>query len=267
MKGFIITIAMIFTLSCMSLLACAEDDTTEHITIVVQPTVDGGGVAYTRTGLVADGTTTDTKEITVEQSLSNVNMIDISAFADGIDYDQDGYVGVLLRNDTSFSVWSSGTKEVSNTVTATKNYSNLPQNDISQIDKTYNELTLTHVDWYDQDTGASIEEYSDGQPQVYSAIAHYSGIKTDTVSTGYTASVSYTGTVTKEVIAEREVGTTDTGKTHGDTEITEPETSAADDAKDTAPAMPMLPIIAIPVLGTAGLVELIHLIIRKNKKS
>ena len=245
-------------------------------------TFEESGITYTRTDLnTEDIVVTDIKDVTVDKSLTNSSKVGAAAFASSIDYDQDGYVGVLARNDGSFSVWSNGTKQVSKTVTESKKYSNLPNNDMGQIAKSYNGLTLANVDFYDQ-SGASVKGYSDGQVRSYSATAHYSGVKVSTVSTGYSAKVSYTGNVVKETITEREVKVTYTGKIPVDTVIAEVETvdePAADEPSVTAepestptPEAPFsipraFPLISISVLFTAGLIELIHLIARRTKKS
>lgn len=247
---------------------------------LIPTTFDENGITYSRTDLSAeDIVVTDTKDVTVDKTTSNSSKIGVSAFADSLEYDQDEYKGALTRNDSSFSVWSNGTKQVSKTVTETKKYSGMPSNDMGQIAKSHNGLTLTNVDWYDQG-GSSVKGYSDGTPRSYSATANYSGVQTSTVSTGYTAKVAYTGSVIKETVTGREVRVTYTVKIPLEVEITEAmeaeaeaeptadaETEATESTENPSAFPIPLPIISIAVLCTAGLLELIHLIARKIKKS
>ena len=157
----------------MTLTACAEPIETVDIQEVSRET---------------------SREVSVEKNMISGSMIKAEDFDDTIEYEQDGYVGTLQRNDDTFTVDSTGTKNVSRTMTETKVYTALPRNDMSLIDTVYNGMNLMSVDWQ-TNTGQSVRGFTDETPHSYSAVAYYRGVKTYKVTTGYTASVTYTGTV------------------------------------------------------------------------
>ena len=76
---------------------------------------------------------------------------------------------------------------------------------MGQIAKQYNGLPLSHVEWTDSKTGQSVQGYTDGSPGPYSCVAYYKGIQSSVVMTEYTANITYTGEVTKEIVTGTEV--------------------------------------------------------------
>ena len=178
----------------------------------IPQTFDEDGFRYT----LADSDSSaiygdDAQEVSVEKSMSSSSKPKISDFGETLDYDQDGYTGVLNRDDETFTVTASGTKNVSKTVTSTQLYTGLPRNDMSVIAKSKDGLPLVSVDWTDSATGQPVKGFTAGTPGPYSALAHYVGKRTSTVSTGYAGKVTYTGTVSKKFVAGTELAVTYTG--------------------------------------------------------
>jgi len=178
----------------------------------IPQTFDEDGFRYTRENIVSAAMTgEDVQQITVDKSLSSSTKTKVSDFAETLDYAQDDYTGVLTRDDSTFMVSGTGTKTVRKTVTAIREYSGLPRNDMSQIAQTHDGLALVSVSWADQTTGQSVKGFTAGQPGPYSAVAHYKGTRTSTVTTGYSAKVSYSGSVSKSIVTGTELTVTYTG--------------------------------------------------------
>jgi len=165
----------------------------------VPSSFDEDGYSYSLVGIISnDMVRTDEQDMAVQKTQAASSRFTATAFSATIEYDQDGYVGTLTRDDTTFAISGSEVKNVQKTVNATKNYSGLARNDMSLIDKAYNGLQLSSVEWIDQATGQTVRGFTEGTPGPYSCIAHYTGIKTSRVG-GYSGSVTYSGTVTKQV--------------------------------------------------------------------
>ena len=158
----------------------------------------------------SDEITTDFQDAAIKKELFNSDKLTYTDFDETIEYEQDGYIGILVRDDDTFSSVSTGTKNISRMSTATKKYSGLVRNDMSAIDKSYKGMSLVGVEWYDQN-GQSVRGYTEGLPGPYSATAHYKGIQPSKVSTGYTANVTYSGTISKEMITGKKVTVTYVG--------------------------------------------------------
>jgi len=172
-----------------------------------------GGFRYTRIDTAStEITTEDTQEISVEESLSSSVLLTAIDFAETLDYEQDGYAGILDRNDATLTVAAVGTKNVSKTVTTTRKYSGLARNDMSALAQTYKGLVLISADWRDERTGQSVRGFTDGVPGPYSAVAYYRGVQTVKVPTEYEAKITYTGTVTKKTVAGKEIKVTYNGQ-------------------------------------------------------
>jgi len=176
-------------------------------------TFDEDGYRFTREDMnVTEVMVEDVLEVTIEKSLSASYRLKATDFDETLEYELDEYFGILERNDSTFSVAGTGTKNVSKKVTSTKKYTGLVRNDMSAIDKSYQGLALVAVDWYDQNTGQSVKGFTNGMPGPYSAVAHYSGYKTSKVTTGYAANVTYRGTAIKQTVSGKEVKVTYTGE-------------------------------------------------------
>lgn len=101
---------------------------------------------------------------------------------------EDGYTGTLILNTASIKVETAGYGSSSRTVTATRSYPNLSDADASLVPKTIEDngrtLTLADIQW--QEAGG-----------YYHATANYTGTATSRYATGYTATATYSGEVTK----------------------------------------------------------------------
>ena len=167
------------------------------------------GFCYSeKSSVLSDTTMTDFQDVAIEKNISATIKLTSVDFAETIDYEEDGYVGTLTRDDNTFSCVSTGVRNVNKTVTETKSYTGLARNDMGAIDKVYNGLPLVSVDWYDQNTGQSVRGYTEGTPGPYSAVAYYKDVRSSRVTTGYAANVTYRGTIEKEIVTGAEVSVT-----------------------------------------------------------
>ncbi len=111
---------------------------------------------------------------------------------------EDGYSGVLQLDISSIVCETAGYKNNSYTVTATREYPHLSQNDTSLIPKTVSEngatLTLSGVTWQAQNNTAV--DYN-SIPDSYKAIAKYTTTVTKTSVTGYVTTATYRGSISK----------------------------------------------------------------------
>lgn len=110
---------------------------------------------------------------------------------------EDGYVGVLRLDHTSVQVTTDGYATKTSTLTASRNYPNLSEADVSLIPKSIEDkgktLTLGDVKWSE-----SMDVDGEGNPVTrYTATASYTGTASSRYATGYTVSASYTGEVSK----------------------------------------------------------------------
>ena len=109
----------------------------------------------------------------------------------------DGYAGTLHWTHTSVQVKTDGYATKTNNLSATRNYPNLSDADVSLVPKSIEDkgktLTLADVQW-------SEAQYSDGAGGTvtrYTATASYTGTTTSRYATGYTVTANYTGEVSK----------------------------------------------------------------------
>ena len=208
--------------------------------------------AYVQTEIgVTDIVNIYTQEISHQETQSAENKFGPQAFAGEIEYDCDGFFGTLIRDDCSFKIFGTGHETINRTVSQTKKYNGLPQNDMAQIAKQYNGLNLSHVEWFDQNTGQLVQRYTQDSPGPYSCIAYYKGIKSSVVPTGYTANITYSGTVAKEVVEGRKVTITYVG-----TPLVTEKPPAT---------IPLFPIIASSVCLLAGGMSWIIYLFRKKR--
>ena len=209
-------------------------------------------IHYERTDLnIADIAETFTEDVSVEKTYSAGHRFGPGEFSETIEYEKDGFVGVLTRDDDSFSISGSGGKTVKKPITARKTYTGLVQNDMGQIDRVYNGLTLSHVEWMDGNTGQSVRGYTDGSPGPYTCIAYYEGVQSSVVVTEYTASITYVGEATKETV---------TGRKAVVKYISKPM------EPDTKKDFPLLPVIALSTLICAGGIMGLIYFFRKKRK-
>ena len=182
----------------------------------------------------------DVLEVSVEKSMTSASMIKAEDFENAIEYGENGYMGTLTRDDGTFTIESTATENVSKTVTETKRFTNLSRNDMAEIPKSRNGLSLFSVEWADGLTGQSVKGFTAGMPGPYTAVAHYRGVKTFRVTTEYTANITYSGAVSK---------------------IPEADTD------ESAPTIPAPLAFLLGTLGVFGIGGLVWYSLNKNKRS
>ena len=240
---------------------------------VAQESFEEGGLTYTLAGVVAnDIVTSEDKEVTVDKSRSATSRFGVDAFAKTLDYDEEGYTGTLERDDETFSISGTEARTVSKTVTKTKTYTGLARNDMSQIDKTYQGLSLASADWRDQGSGQSVSGYTEGTPGPYSCVALYTGVQTSRIAGSFSGSITYKGIVSREIITGSDVMLTyigsetvalDSNDTDG-TENNDAENPSADATAESDTLMDMIKPIAL-VFGGVGLLWVIYALYKKKK--
>lgn len=113
---------------------------------------------------------------------------------------EDGYCGLLTLDLASVKSEATEYKDSSYTVTATREYPNLPANDLYYIPKNITDngrtLALDGVEWEAQ-TATNVG-YTD-IPDSYRAVAKYTGKAFQSVAIGYITTADYTGEITKEI--------------------------------------------------------------------
>ena len=114
----------------------------------------------------------------------------------------DGYSGSLVLDPASVQVVQAGTTSYSIPITETREYAGLEIQDPSLVSKTITKdgvtLTLAGVDFVPM--GSSVS--GDSIVQNYKAVATYTGTGYGSKATGYTATATYRGMVTKEVAGD-----------------------------------------------------------------
>ena len=110
---------------------------------------------------------------------------------------EDGYIGVLRLDHTSVQVTTDGYATKTSTLSASRSYPNLSEADVALIPKSIEDkgqtLTLGDVKWSES---AGVD--GEGNPVTrYTATASYTGSVSSRYATGYTVSASYTGKVSK----------------------------------------------------------------------
>lgn len=115
-----------------------------------------------------------------------------------MDYEEDGFVGQLQLDTSSICTEVTDTQSYRYLVTETKEMTGLDRNDTAYIPKTANKngvkLTLNDVDWTVMGCGESRGRLV---PSMYSAQAQYSGYAYGSKATGYLATATYVGEVTR----------------------------------------------------------------------
>ena len=113
---------------------------------------------------------------------------------------EDGYCGLLMLDLDSIKSEAVNFKNSTYTVTATREYRDLPANDLAYIPKTITDdgraLAFDSVVWETQSVVKM--GYSD-VPDSYRAVAKYTGTATKSTPTGYITTAEYIGEVTKEI--------------------------------------------------------------------
>ena len=144
---------------------------------------------------------TETVEISTETN--DINEI-IKQLAPTLEYQfDDGYCGLLLLDAASIKCEAEGHKNSSYTVTATREYPHLSDNDLSLIPKTITEngrvLELDGVTW-------EVQCYTnvdyDDIPESYRAVVKYTARASRRVVTGYITTADYIGEVSRTIVGD-----------------------------------------------------------------
>lgn len=139
---------------------------------------------------------------TIEEIETNTNNLEkvISLFNETKDFENDGYTGVLTRDDDSLKISIKDSYQEEYKVYLQKTYNNVLSNELNDIPKEINEngttYYLTNPVW----TIAETENISNNEvPVKYNGTMYYEGVKTKTIVTSYLATIKYTGTLEKQV--------------------------------------------------------------------
>ena len=136
---------------------------------------------------------------TIETNTDNYEKV-VSLFNETKDYGEDGYMGTLLRDNSSLKVAINRSYQEEYKEYLQKAYSNVPSNELNDIPKTIEENGTTYYlvnpVWYIAET----EEVSENKvPVKYNGTMYYEGIKTRTVINSYLATIKYIGEISKQV--------------------------------------------------------------------
>lgn len=108
----------------------------------------------------------------------------------------DGYSGTAYLDISSISTEVAGTESVSESLSATREYPNMPEMDMTDIPKTIEDnghtLTFSDIEW-----SPEIEETDNlgTMETTYTAVVTYTGTATSSRTTGYTVTATYAGEV------------------------------------------------------------------------
>lgn len=108
----------------------------------------------------------------------------------------DGYSGTAYLDVSSISTEVAGTESVSESLSATREYPNMPEMDMTDIPKTIEDnghtLTFSDIEW-----SPEIEETDNlgTMETTYTAVVTYTGTATSSRTTGYTVTATYAGEV------------------------------------------------------------------------
>ena len=145
---------------------------------------------------------TETKMVSQKETIatSSKDQNTIAAQAEQtVSYDQDGFKGELTLDTTGITAEESGRQSYSYGVNDTRTYTGLASNDPYLVPKEVNKngvtLSLQDIQW----TPAGVKPDGSGLPASYTATASYSGKGWGSKVTGYTATLPYSGEVTKEI--------------------------------------------------------------------
>ena len=146
-------------------------------------------------------TLTKDKEV-VETIGTNTNDIEkvVEKFNETKDYEEDGYSGVLTRDDSSIKISIKDSYQEEYKVYLQKTYSNVSSNELNDIPKTIKQNGTTYYLVNPVWNIAETQNVSDNEvPVKYNGTMYYEGVKIKTIITSYTATIKYTGTISKKV--------------------------------------------------------------------
>ena len=145
---------------------------------------------------------TETKTVSQKETIAtgSKDQNTIAAQAEQtISYEQDGFKGELTLDTTGITAEESGRQSYSYGINDTRTYTGLASNDPYLVPKEVNKngvtLSLQDIQW----TPTGVKPDGSGLPASYTATASYSGKGWGSKVTGYTATLPYSGEVTKEI--------------------------------------------------------------------
>ena len=171
---------------------------------LMEGSISRRGISYQYLEMVKEELpgSTETKTVSQKETIStgSKDKNTIAAQAEQtIPYEQDGFKGELILDSSGITAEESGRQSYSYGVNDTREYTGLASNDPYLIPKevTKNGVTLAinDIQW----TPTGVKPDGSGQPASYTATASYSGKGWGSKVTGYTATLPYSGEVTKEI--------------------------------------------------------------------
>lgn len=136
---------------------------------------------------------------TIETNTNNLEKV-IAMFNETKDYEEDGYSGVLVRDNSTLKVSIKDSYQEEYKVYLQKTYENVQSNELNDIPKTIVQggttYYLVNPVWNISET----ENISNNEvPVKYNGTMYYEGVKTKTIITSYSATIKYTGEISKQV--------------------------------------------------------------------
>ena len=139
---------------------------------------------------------------TIVERVTNTNNLEkvISLFNETKDFEDDGYTGTLVRDNSTLKVQIKDSYQEEYKVYLQKSYDNVPSNELNDIPKEIKENGTTYYLVNPVWNIAETEMVSNNEvPVKYNGTMYYEGIKTKTIITSYLATIKYTGTLEKQV--------------------------------------------------------------------
>lgn len=139
---------------------------------------------------------------TIEERVTNTNNLDkvISLFNETKDFEDDGYTGTLVRDNSTLKVQIKDSYQEEYKVYLQKSYDNVSSNELNDIPKEIKENGTTYYLVNPVWNIAETEMVANNEvPVKYNGTMYYEGVKTKTIITSYLATVKYSGTLEKQV--------------------------------------------------------------------
>ena len=211
-----------------------------------------------------------TETVEIETDSNDLNKI-IQQLSPTLEYEsEDGYCGLLTLDLDSIKSEAASFKNSTYTVTATREYRDLPANDLAYIPKTITDdgrtLAFDSVVW---ETQSVVKVGYSDVPDSYRAVAKYTGTATKSTPTGFTTTADYTGEVTKEIPGDTVYTAYFSGtEIQPDPEEAEPATPAPALPKQDADigSIPIVPIIVAVAIIALLVAAAAYFFLRHNVK-
>ena len=215
-KILVITSLIIILLGCFSVCFASSDIQTlkiEHIVDYkiadefydsINKTIVEDKICYELKNVDrVDNFKTLTKEQeTIEERVTNTNNLDkvISLFNEAKDFEDDGYTGTLVRDNSTLKVQIKDSDQEEYKVYLQKSYDNIASNELNDIPKEIKENGTTYYLVNPVWNIAETEMVANNEvPVKYNGTMYYEGVKNKTIITSYLATVKYSGTLEKQV--------------------------------------------------------------------